>query len=366
MSSLIRLKFKLVVGITFMSIRTKIGVAFSLLLLPTSINANEFSATIINDASSLVSGGIDETSAIRTLAAASAEIAINDNFTFYADAAFLRGDNGTLDTGAIQAYSNIDEDEFSKIYEAWIEGNYQDKGLRFKLGQIDANTEFAFIDHGGEFIHSSMGFSPTIAFLPTYPTPTLAGALFWQPIENGTASFAVFSDDSNEFNEFFYIGEWTQHLDSTIIKLGMWHQTGDIEVLTGENSIDGTEGLYVTAEGDLSMQLLSSQSAGWYSQLGYSDNKVVEIDFHFNVGIVFYDTFNREGDVLGGGVTHVTTSKYLHDELQSSETAFELFYRYQLNDYIAFKPDVQYIVDPATDKNADNALVLTLRTEISF
>lgn len=306
------------------------------------------------------------TFAIRTLASIGAEFSLNDNYTIYADAAMFRGHNGTLDTGAIQAYSNIDEDEFSKIYEVWIEGNYQDSSVRFKLGQIDANSEFAYVDHGAEFIHSSMGVSPSIAFLPTYPTPTFAGALFWQPIENGTAAFAVFSDAPNKFEESFYIGEWTQVIDKTMIKVGIWHQTGNIETLTADNIIDGTEGIYATAEGELSMQLLSSQSAGWFSQLGYSDDKVAEIKFHFGAGIAFYDLFNREGDVAGVGVTYVKTSQYIHDELQRSETAFELFYRYQLTDYFAFKPDIQYIVDPATDKNADNALVLTLRTEISF
>lgn len=343
-----------------------IYIASIFFLLHPTIQANEFSAIIINDTSRLISGGINETSAIRTLASISAEFSINDTYSIYADAALLRGDNGTLDTGAIQAYSNIDDDEFSKIYEVWLEGNYQDKGIRFKLGQIDANSEFAYVEHGGEFIHSSMGFSPSIAFLPTYPMPTLAGAFFWQPIENGTGSFAIFSDDTNEFDESFYIGEWAQLINNIIVKVGIWHQTGNIETLTAANTLDGTEGVYVTAEGDLSMQLFSSQSAGWFSQLGYSDDKVAEIDFHFGAGIAFYDTLNREGDVAGIGITHVKTSKYIHDELQRSETAFEVFYRYQANDYLAFKPDIQYIVAPATDKSANNALVLTLRTEIIF
>jgi porin len=234
-----------------------------ILLSHLSIQANEFSANIINDTSRLVSGGIDKTTAIRTLASISAEFSLNDNYTLYADVAMLRGDNGTLDTGAIQAYSNIDEDEFSKIYEVWIEGNYQDRSVRFKLGQIDANSEFAYVNHGAEFIHSSMGVSPSITFLATYPTPTFAGAFFWQPIENGTAAFAVFSDTTNEFEESFYIGEWTQVIDETIIKVGLWHQTGNIETLAADNIIDGTEGIYATAEGELSMQFLSSQSAGW-------------------------------------------------------------------------------------------------------
>lgn len=124
----------------------KAYIAF-ILLSHLSIQANEFSANIINDTSRLVSGGIDKTTAIRTLASISAEFSLNDNYTLYADVAMLRGDNGTLDTGAIQAYSNIDEDEFSKIYEVWIEGNYQDRSVRFKLGQIDANSEFAYVNH---------------------------------------------------------------------------------------------------------------------------------------------------------------------------------------------------------------------------
>ena len=345
----------------------KFTLAISAILIPISyVNCNDFTATVINDVSNVSSGGSNNTSALRTFASVSAQFSLSEHYTFYADAALLRGDNGGLDTGAFQAYSNIDEDEFEDIYEVWFEGNFQAKGLRFKVGQIDANTEFAFIDHGGEFIHSSMGFTPTIAFMPTYPTPTLAGAINWQASENGNAAFGVFSDDSNEFDTLFYIGEWTQQFDMLTAKAGIWHQTGDIDTFKSGNIEEGTEGFYMIVEGALNNQWFSSQSSGWFAQAGYADDEVSELDFHFGAGITWYGPFNREEDIAGLGVNHISTSQYLHDELQKSETAYEIFYRIQVNDYLAFKPDIQYIVSPAVDKSADNALVFTLRTEISF
>ncbi|MBU2893176.1 carbohydrate porin [Colwellia sp. D2M02] len=328
--------------------------------------SHEFTATVVNDASNVVSGGVNETSAVRTLVNASALFNLSEHYSFYADGALLRGDDGGLDTGAIQAYSNIDEAEFEDIYEVWFEGNYQEQGLRFKLGQIDANSEFAFIEHGGEFIHSSMGFTPTIAFMPTYPMPTLAGAINWQATESGNIAFGFFSDDSNEFDEVFYIAEWAQRFNNVVAKIGVWHQTGDIETFTVANHKEGTEGAYMIVEGSLDNHWLSSQSSSWFAQMGYADDEVSELNFHFGAGIAWYAPFNRAGDKTGIGVNHVSTSHYLHNELQKSETAYEVFYRFQVNDYLAFKPDIQYIVSPATDKSLDNVLVVTLRTEITF
>ncbi|MBW1888858.1 MAG: carbohydrate porin [Deltaproteobacteria bacterium] len=70
--------------------------------------------------------------------------------------------------GDFQVLSNIDDDDFKQISEFWYKHTLLDDRLWIKLGKMEANADFAFVDNGTEFINSSPGFSPTIP-LVTYP-----------------------------------------------------------------------------------------------------------------------------------------------------------------------------------------------------
>ena len=48
------------------------------------------------------------------------------------------------------------------------------------------------------------------------------------------------------------------------------------------------------------------------------------------------------------------------------ETAAEMNYRYQFNDYLALMPDLQWIINPAGAEDAKNALMGSLRLNIRF
>ena len=72
--------------------------------------------------------------------------------TLFAQYQNQNGDNGSLDTGDFQIYSNIDADGRSQVSELWYEQRLLDDRLRIKIGKVDANTEFNYVDHGAEFI----------------------------------------------------------------------------------------------------------------------------------------------------------------------------------------------------------------------
>src|SRR5215467_16389746 len=44
---------------------------------------------------------------------------------------------------------------------------------------IDANTHIATVESGTDFLNSSMGHSPTILKLPTYPEPRVGGNVLY-------------------------------------------------------------------------------------------------------------------------------------------------------------------------------------------
>ena len=102
------------------------------------------------------------------------------------------GRNASRDIGDIQAFSNIDAGDRSQVGELWYEQWLFEKRLRFKIGRLDANNEFAFVEHGAEFLHSSMGPSPTIFVLPTYPDPASSVNLFVYPTEGLSLGFGVY------------------------------------------------------------------------------------------------------------------------------------------------------------------------------
>ncbi len=52
--------------------------------------------------------------------------------------------------------------------------------------------------------------------------------------------------------------------------------------------------------------------------------------------------------------------------VDGSETTLEAAWSIQVTDYLGFKPDLQYVVNPSGDTAAKAAMVFSLRTEIGF
>src|SRR5215469_6782004 len=94
--------------------------------------------------------------------------------------------------GNAQGFSNIDSPQMNRIYELWFEQTLAQDTIRFKVGRIDANTEFAYVENATEFLNPSMGFSPTILGLNTYPAPRTGGLLALKPGERFYATLGDF------------------------------------------------------------------------------------------------------------------------------------------------------------------------------
>jgi len=109
----------------------------------------------IVDGSRSFDGGVRRDSSLRTLSGITGELDLDgllgwSGATLFADLQWLAGDDGSEDVGDLQAYSNIDfpEDRF-QVSEVWYQQVFEEQHLRLKLGKIDANSEFAFVDSGG-------------------------------------------------------------------------------------------------------------------------------------------------------------------------------------------------------------------------
>ena len=312
--------------------------------------------------------------------------------TVFMDFMNQNGEDGSQDTGDFQAYSNIDADGRTQIAELWYEHVFLDGKLRVKVGKVEANAEFAYTDNGGEFLNSSMGFSPTIFVLPTYPDPSMAIVVFAYPTDNLYAGVGIFDGAAVEdfmtgtrgpstFFEsspadMFVIGEagitwqWGEGLAGRLAA-GGWGHNGSFERFDGTGNESGTAGFYFLADQTLWREDPSDedneQGIGVFLQFGWADGDVSEAELHFGCGVNWIGPIpTRDDDAAGVGITWV---KFTDDDgagfTDDSETAIEVFYKLQVMQWASVKPDIQYILTPG-GADLNDALVGTLRVEFVF
>ncbi len=354
-------------------------------------------ATLIADLSKNISGGVNPAGTFRHLFDFAVELDLQTlagvgRGVFFIDFQTKEGQDGSVETGDIQAYSNLDALDFTALYEVWYQQRLLDGGLRVKAGKIDVNSDFAFVEHGGEFIHSSPGFSPTLFVLPTYPDPAFGALAFigegggffgglgifdgalQEGFTTGTLGPKTLFDDPADL---FLIGEagyaWGGGEGDAALPgrfaAGVWHHTGGFATFAGGTDTQ-TTGFYLVLD-----QLLykenddtgDEQGVGLFAQYGWADPDVSAIEHHVGLGTQWVGAVpGRDNDIAGLMLSWARLS----DEpgagfTDDAELAVELFYKLQLTPYLSFKPDLQYIANPG-GAGLDDAWVATLRLELVF
>ena len=104
-----------------------------------------------------------------------------------------------------------------------------------------------------------------------------------------------------------------------------------------------------------------------FVQYGWADADVSDAEHHVGAGLNWVGMIDgRNDDAAGVMVTYVRfTDESGAGYSDDSETAYEIFYKIQVNDYLAIKPDLQYIANPG-GAGLDDAVVGTLRVELAF
>lgn len=307
--------------------------------------------------------------------------------TLFFDFQTFAGETGDQIVGDYQIFSNIDTLPVTQVPQMWLEQRLWNDTLRIKVGMVDANSEFAYVDHGALFLNSSMGFSPTIFVLPTYPDPATSINVFWYPNESLYIGAGVYDGAGQRGvptgsrgprsllgTKLFSIGEVGVHWESSLglpgrTAAGAWYHNGDFDTFTGSQQT-GTAGWYWLMD-----QLLfrerpheddDEQGIGLFVQVGQADRDVSEVWQHLGAGLAWRGIApTRDDDTLGIGVTRVWFSD-LAGLGFSSETSTELFYNLALTRFAELTFDLQYIRHPGGRANVRDAIVGTTRFLISF
>ncbi len=343
-------------------------------------------ATFIGEWFSVVDGGVSSQSSARALFDVNVTLDLQrmikwEGASVFADFYWIDGPSLSADAGDFQGASNIEADHRRQLSELWFEQLLFDDTIRVKLGKIEANAEFAFLDTAGEFINSSAGFSPTLLALPSYPDPSTGVILSWMPNEHFsiTAGFmdgaatvdgvrtglqgpdSFFNDDRSD--DYVYLAEANFFWEGGRAGLGFWHHDGDFTRFLGGTE-SGTSGFYALAEHRI-WNADDDRGIDIFAQLGFGDEAVNDVALHLAAGASWVGPWSsRPDDATGIYISFIDLSEdagYTDDE-----TVIELFYKLQLTPFMSIKPDVQYIIDPAGDSTIDDAIVMGLRLETSF
>lgn len=358
--------------------------------------------------SGVTDGGLRRRFSFRNILTLDAELDLGTILGVHGGTAFVqylsvnpeRG--GSEDAGDLQGYSNIENAKhLDALYEAWYEQTFAEGKLRFKVGKVDANSEFAALEAAGGFANSSAGFSPTVAAFPSYPDPSMSINAFVRVLDtagcaltlgyglyDGTAAQGVAAGGrapsiflgSARGESLFHIGQaelaWeggspTDHagtLGGGRLALGMWAHTADFVRFDG-GTAQGAHGFFALAEQQLCRTRDDDPSAGLvgFVQLGLADGSVSKVEGHYALGLVLEGVGEcRPNDSIGLYASLADLSDDAAAGFDKDELALDAYYRIHITPAISVQPEVQYIVNPSGDPDTDDALVLGIRVGVTF
>ncbi|MEM1210340.1 MAG: carbohydrate porin, partial [Planctomycetota bacterium] len=385
-----------------------------------------FGAEYIAEWSGVLDGGVSQAGSFRNLLTADLTFDTEALIGLPGGTAFIqylhvnaeRG--GSLDAGDLQVYSNIENDRsLDVIYELWYEQALLDDRVRIKVGKVDANSEFDFIDVAGDFSNSSAGFSPTIFTFPSYPDSAMSVNIFGKFLDldgfeatlgygfyDGSAADGVatgrrgpstfFSNDLSD--DYFHVWQLDLGWDRLAelggllregrVSIGGWYHTGQFERFDGGTE-NGATGLFVTGEvrffdpdrdrpeqGSPPTAAQAIDRAGGeaperglylLAQYGYADEAVSEVGQHIAGGVVWRGPWaSRPDDSLGVYASFADLSDAAGAGFGGDETVIDAYYRLQATPAVFVQPELQYIINPSGDPRTDNALIGGVRVGIAF
>jgi porin len=293
--------------------------------------------------------------------------------------------------GDAQGFDNIDAAPFRQVSELWFEQQLFGGRLRLRLGKLDANGDFAFVEHGSEFLNSSAGVSPTILGFPSYPDPAAGANLFLFPGRSLYAGFGAYDGATHEgchgrtgnrgpatlWGEpaaMFLAGEVGLRWKllgrfAGRAGAGAWQHTGAFERFEGGRD-EGAAGPYVVLDQALWRERVDpedEQGLAAFARLGWASRHVSLIDQHVGFGLVWSGAIpGRDRDVLGAMASSARFTDVLAEtRLRKREIALEVFYKLQVLAWFGVKSDLQYIANPGAH-GARHALVGTVRAQLAF
>jgi porin len=325
--------------------------------------------------------------------------------------------------GDAQGVSNVTARPGFRAYENWVQYDLLDNHWSILVGQYDVATEFYRSQTAGLFFNSAFGTGTELGLTglegpSIYPYTSLGGRIAYKPLNNVVFRTAILdgvplyrpNDKISPFrggDGLLIVSEaaWTRrdtpdHADEhpshphfrigrfsglppydDKVAFGSWYYTAKFDTLD-EVDQDGnplhkrdSAGAYVLLDrvlwethGDPKKQVAA------FLQVGVAGQEVDRFGSYYGTGLAAAGLIpGRPKDEMGIAVAIGRNGfSYMQSQLQQgipvnrAESAIEVTYLAQINDWLAVQPDFQYVVRPNTDPTVKNALVFQLRAEVAF
>jgi porin len=364
----------------------------------------EFEFAYSGEIFSNVSGGVDQKTIYHDnfdlITAINAELLLGvkgGEFRFY----FLgnSGDSPSANIGDMQTASNIDTDPAWKLYEVWYQQRFMDDRLRVLIGLYDLNSEFDVVETGGLFLNSSHGIGPDFSQSgqngpSIFPVTSIALRCQYTVNDKITAQAAIFdgvpgdpekiSGTHLKFDEtdgYLTVGEIYYMNDGESgpfckYSIGYWMYSEEFEEKKDPSqSGTGNSGFYGMAEKQIFREDESgSQGLAAFTRIGFANSTYNQIGNYIGFGAAYAGLLpGRDEDIIGMGVAIASNGKDFKDsieaanaEIDNSEIDVEFTYNTNILPWLNAQADIQYVINPGTDPDLDNALAAGLRFTINF
>lgn len=316
--------------------------------------------------------------------------------TLHADVQGLWGPSLTDIVGDVQVLDNIDGPAFIGIGEAWIQQVAARGRFRIKVGRMETNDEFAAVglQNGPRpvrvrevFVHSSMGFSPTVLNFGSYPQQALGAMVDVRPHPRLRVAAGVFDGnlrpplassypvpvDAPPFSTSFGVvelgGDWAPGGFAGHAALGGWTLAGAQVPCAPTSCRAGTDsatgGVYAVASqvlwyGDASDA--DQRRVSTFVQYGWAPPRNNPISHHVGGGVAVREPWpGRADDLLGLGASWVRVET---DRGDGDETVLEAFYKVTFTPQVAVQPDLQLAIAPGGF--GPDTLIATLRVLVDL
>jgi porin len=340
--------------------------------------------------------------------------------TFFFNGLVTHGGHPSDLVGDAQGVSSLEAPTGAQLYEAWLEQNLHGNQLSVLVGRYDLSSEFYRLQSAALFLNGSLGTGPEFSqsgiggpsvfpdtsvgvrldYKPVHGVVLRAAVMDGVPVERpdggdrlfakgdglllvGEASLLTRPDlPDHPRSRRFRIGRSAEQAPyDDKIAVGGWYYTAEFDDLSDRLPDGrpvrrhGSGGVYALADG------LLSQSSGpsprrltGFVQLGLGDSRVNRFGFYAGGGLTLSGLVHAlPNDELGVAVASARNGSHFFDEqlenglpVTHTETTVDLTYLVQVGQHLAVQPDLQYVMRPGTTTVRRDALVGTLRFELSY
>lgn len=312
--------------------------------------------------------------------------------------------------GDLSNVSNIAAYDTVRLAEAWVQQNFFGARLSLKVGQLLSENDFYFNEYGTVFLASPFGTPPFLAGnfpgFPNYPLPAPGVRVLFRltpAIELRTAVYAgtTLSESDNPHSRpvirgrdgviSFYEAAYRRNQEEKAAGLPGTFKLGAVFHSRFRGALNANP---ASANRPLTALYLAADQAVWrgassapggkeeaqptlavFARFGYVPGSAAFISHFAEGGLNFKGPFpGREQDVFGLGVVHYGVGDRAGRGIQRvdggarlrSETLVEATYAAKLTPWLTLQPDFQYLLNPGGTSAARDAVVLGLRSTLTF